>query len=367
MIENLLKTVQPHLLDLKAYQGVDPLEVLAQQAGISIDRVIRLNGNENLYGPSPKVYQTLTEFKDYNLYPDPQQRALREALAGYVKTDMEQIVAGNGSDELIDLTLRLFCGSGDNVINLPPTFGMYSFSAHTYGIKVTSVEREEGFEIDVDKIKKAINCQTRMVFIASPNNPTGNLTPKSTLSTLLDLGLPVVVDETYMEFCGQTVMPLLKEYDNLIVLRTFSKWAGLAGLRVGFGIMSPELARIVLNMKPPYNINRAAEVAVLASLDDIELLNHHIQDVIIERDRLYSLLQTIPGIYPYSSQANFILCHTPEGCGQLISEGLARKGVFIRYFNTDRLKDFIRISVGLPHHTDTLIQTLQAVVKECIE
>ena len=364
---DVLKMVQSYLLELKGYEGVDPLEVLSQQAGIPAERVIRLNGNENLYGPSPRVREALTSFGEYNLYPDPHQRRIREALASYVGVEVEQVVAGSGSDELIDLTLRLFFGPGDRVIQPTPTFGMYSFSARAYGGDVISVERDDRFEVDVERIQATIDSRTRMVFVASPNNPTGNVTSESTMRALLNLGLPVVVDETYHEFCGHTVVPLLKEYANLIVLRSFSKWAGLAGLRVGYGIMVPELAQVVLRMKPPYNVNRAAEVAVIASLEDVELLSQRVKEIVSERERMYSLLQCIPGIQPWPSQANFILCRVPEGCGRPVAQGLARRGIFVRYFDTPRLRDFVRISVGLRHHTDSLVQALEEVVKECIQ
>ena len=364
-MNEVLRRVQPYLLEIKGYEGVDPLEVLAQRAGISADRVIKLNGNENLYGPSPRVKEALTSFVDYNLYPDPLQCQLREALASYVGVSPGEVVAGNGSDELIDLTLRLFFGQGDRIIQPTPTFGMYSFSAFAYGGGVISVERDDRFEIDVEAIKAAIDSHTKMVFLASPNNPTGNVPSDSQIRALLDLGLPVVVDETYFEFCGHTVVPLLKDYPNLIVLRTFSKWAGLAGLRVGFGIMAPELVQVVMRMKPPYNLNKAAEVAVMVSLEDRELLTQRVKETVKERERMHSLLQAIPGIEPWPSQANFILCRVPEGCGRKVSEGLARQGIFIRYFNTPRLKDFVRISVGLTHHTDALVKALEKVVKEC--
>ena len=228
----------PHIRRLKTYQGVDPMEVMAEQAGIPPEKVIRLNGNENPYGPSPTVAVALGEFQNYNHYPDPGQRRLREALSDYVDAPAEQIVAGNGSDELIDLLLRMFLGPGENIIIPTPTFGMYAFSAEVCGGEAIAVPRDKNFEIDIEATKLAMTPATKGIFLPSPNNPTGNIATEVQIRALLETGLLVVVDEAYFEFCGETVLPLVQEYSNLVVLRTFSKWAGLAGLRIGLGVMN---------------------------------------------------------------------------------------------------------------------------------
>ena len=172
----------------------------------------------------------------------------------------------------------------------------------------------------------------------------------------------MVVDETYYEFCGQTVLPLLQEYTNLVVLRTFSKWAGLAGLRIGLGAMHPDLAGTMMSMKPPYNVNLAAEIALLASLEDRSTLLERVQSIVVERDRMMPLLKDIRGLTPWPSHANFILCQLPEGRGKQIFEGLCNRGIFLRYFGTDRLKDHVRASVGLPHETDALVTAFRELV-----
>ena len=222
-IEELLL---PHISRLKTYQGVSPSETLAEEAGVPLERVIRLNGNENPYGPSPQVAEALAAFPDYNHYPDPAQRRLRNALSDYLGVPEENIVAGNGSDEIIDLLMRMFLAPGDEIIIPVPTFGMYSFSADVTGAQAVSVPRDDSFDIDIDAIKGAITPRTKAIFFPSPNNPTGNLVTEAQARDLLDTGLIVVADEAYYDFCGATLMPLLSEYRNLVVLRTFSKWAG---------------------------------------------------------------------------------------------------------------------------------------------
>ncbi len=353
----------PHIRQLKTYDGVDPMEVLAQRAGIPPEEVIRLNGNENPFGPSPEVVKALGSFQHYNHYPDPDQRQLREALSGYLGASPDQIVAGNGSDELIDMILRMFLGTGENIVIPTPTFGMYAFSAEVCGGKVKSVPRNEIFDIDVEATVSAVDEHTKAIFLASPNNPTGNTASEGQIRALLATGAIVVVDETYYEFCGQTMLPLVDEFHNLIVLRTFSKWAGLAGLRIGLGVMNPDVALTMMSMKSPYNVNLAAEVALLASLGDRHTLLGRVQAIVTERKRMIGLLEQIPGIQVWPSQANFVLCRLPEGRGQEIFEGLCRRGIFLRYFNTPQLRDYVRASVGLPEETDQVIKALSDLVE----
>ncbi len=362
-MDDIRKFLLPHIRALKPYQGVDSMEVMAQKAGIPPEKIIRLNGNENPFGPSPQVVKALGRFQHYNHYPDPEQRRLRDALAGYLEVPPGQIVAGNGSDELIDLILRMFMGPGENIVIPTPTFGMYAFSAEVCGGGAVAVPRDDDFEIDVEGMLTAIGPKTKGVFFPSPNNPTGNVASESQIRAILDTGVPVVVDETYYEFCGQTVLPLMPQYPNLIVLRTFSKWAGLAGLRIGLGVMPPDLAQTMMAMKPPYNVNLAAEEALIASLADRPTLLRRVRAIVAERERMMGLLQQVPGIRVWPSQANFILCQLPEGRGQEIFEGLCRRGIFLRYFGNARLKDCVRASVGLPAETDAVVAALTELVE----
>ena len=284
-------------------------------------------------------------------------------LSKYLGAPEERIVAGNGSDELIDLLLRMFLGPGENIIIPSPTFGMYSFTADICGGEAVSVPSDENFEIDVEAMVVAMTDKTKAVFLASPNNPSGNIASSSQIRALLETGRLIVVDETYYEFCGQSVMPLMEEYPNLVILRTFSKWAGLAGLCIGLGVMQEEIAQTMISMKPPYNVNTAAEVALTASLEDTSVLLDRVKAIVAERERMMGLLQKIPGIKAWPSQANFILFSLPEGQGERIFEGLCNRGIFLRYFNTPQLKDFIRSSVGFPHETDAVVAALTELVE----
>ena len=355
------KLIRQELVAMEAYSPIQPLEVLSERSRVPVEGVIKLDGNENPYGCSPRVREALASYPYYHVYPDPEQRDLRKALEGYAGISAEHIVASSGSDELIDLILRLFLEPGDKVINCVPTFGMYPFSTEVCGGEVVEVPRDGSFAIDLARVKAGRDKRTKVIFVASPNNPTGNVTPEQDILELLDMGIVVVVDEAYYEFSGITVAPLVGEYQNLIVLRSFSKWAGLAGLRVGYGIFPEGIAAYLMKIKPPYNVNVAAQAAALESLADIDYLRSAVGTLIGERERLFSRLGELGFLEPHPSQANFILCSVLRGDAYGIYQDLQGKGIFIRYFDTPLLRNSIRISVGKPEHTDALIDALQNV------
>ncbi len=353
------KLIRPELIAMKAYTPIEPVEILSARSRLPAGKVIKLDGNENPYGCSPDVRQALADYAYYHIYPDPEQRELREALAKYVGLDGGHVIAGSGSDELIDLILRLLLEPGDKVINCSPTFGMYPFSTEVCGGRVIEVARDEDFAVDVAAVKRALDKRTKVIFIASPNNPTGNIISESEILELVDTGRIVVVDEAYFEFSGLTVVNLVPNYSNLIVLRTFSKWAGLAGLRVGYGIFPVEIVSYLMKIKQPYNVNAAAQVAVLATLDDMGYLQDAIKKIIAERERLFIELGELGWLKPYPSRGNFILCSVLDGNAEEIWRKLQSKGIFIRYFNVTRLSNCLRTSVGKPEDTDALIGALK--------
>jgi len=353
------KLIRSDLSRLKAYQSIIPPDMLSKRAGIPVEMVIKLDGNENPYGCSPRVGRALAGYPFYHIYPDPEQNELRKAVATYVGVDAAHIVVGAGSDELIDLILRLFIEPGDRVINCVPTFGMYPFCTEVCGGKVIDVPRDKSFALDIAGIKKVMDEKTKVIFIASPNNPTGNITTQHDILGLVELGKVVVIDEAYYEFSGVTVAPLVPQYENLIVLRSFSKWAGLAGLRIGYGVFSTLIAEQLLKIKQPYNINLAAHVALQESLADIEYLQDTVNKIISERERLFTRLGEIAFLEPLPSQSNFILCTVNKGDARVIHERLYKRGIFLRYFDNPLLRNSIRISVGKPEHTDALIEALK--------
>ena len=359
----ILRLVRPDILEMVGYEPIEPAGVLAERLGIPAAQVAKLDGNENPYGPSPRVLEALGSYGSYHRYPDPQQRRLREALAAYVGVGAEHIIAGHGSDEIIDLLLRAVLAPGDAIIDCPPTFGMYGFSARVAGGRAIDVPRRDDFSLDIDALRQA-SRNAKAVLVASPNNPSGNSLRGDELDALLATGLLVVVDEAYVEFAGASFASRVPQHENLVVLRTFSKWAGLAGLRAGYGIMPATLNDVLMHIKQPYTPNVAAEVAMLASLEDRERLMAGVRAIVEERERMAAQLKQLEFIEVYPSEANFLLCRLDGISGRDARDRLAERGIFIRYFDTPSAlggRDCVRISVGLPEHTDRLVRALSEI------
>ncbi|MGI5835232.1 MAG: histidinol-phosphate transaminase [Chloroflexota bacterium] len=352
-------SVRRCIADMEEYVPISTPEVLAQRLGLRLDQIIKLDGNENPYGCSLKVARALAEYDGFNRYPDPLQQETRSLLSRYAGVPAESLMLGMGSDELIDYLLRLYLEPGDEVIQLPPTFGMYSFSTQVCGGHAVSVRRGDRFQIDLEGVEKALTPRTKVIFVDSPNNPSGLVATVDEVERLLATGRLVVVDEAYAEFASVTHVSLVEKHPNLVVLRTFSKWAGLAGLRVGYGVFPPDVIRQLWKMKQPYNLNVAAEVAVRASLSDLDYLLGNVEKIICERERLKSSLESIEFLRVYPSQGNFLLCDLLEGDAGELVDFLARRGIIIRYFRKPGLMNSIRISVGLPEHTDAIISALR--------
>ena len=357
--------IRSHIQEMPAYEPILPFEVLSRRLGRSPDQIVKLDANENPYGLLPAVRAALAEMPFPNIYPDPGSRDLRYALAKYHGLPFENILAGAGADELIDLILRLTIDPGDAIINCPPTFGMYPFDGDLNCGRVVNVPRHEDFSLDLPAIVHAVSINLpKLIFIASPNNPDGSLTSLTDLERLLALPLLVVLDEAYMEFAapGFSLLAEAPKRSNLVVLRTFSKWAGLAGMRVGFGVFPTELMPCLWKIKQPYNVSVAASTAAKISLQHTTELNEIGAQIIAERERLFALLKTIPYLQPYPSQSNFILCRVIGKEAAALKQSLAQAGILVRYFNKPGLQDCIRISVGKPVHTQTLLAALERYI-----
>ena len=323
--------------------------------------IVKLDTNENPYGCSPRVRQALAEFSYLNLYPDPEQVELRKLLEVYTGIDSDHIVATAGGEQLIELILLLLLERGDRVINCVPTFDAFRLKSTMYGGIVVNVPRDADFAVNVKAVKAAIDDRTKIILLATPNNPTGTVTPREDIVELLDTGVPVLIDEAYCEFSGETAVSLVNQYENAMVLRTLSKWAALAGLRVGYGIFSPELASYLLKIKPIYGVGALTTIAVRESLADINYLMDNVKAIIAERERLFHELRKFKFLKPFPSQANFIFCHVLKGEAAELCQALRSKGILIGSFNIPLLENSIRITVGKPEHTDVLVKALREI------
>ncbi len=356
---NATDLIRPNVVTMEAYTPIFPLDVLAARLGYAPGEIVKLDANENPYGTPPQVREALANLRYAHIYPDPESRALRQALADSTGVPAEFLLAGAGADELIDLVMRLFLQPGDAIIDCPPTFGMYAFGAAISGARAIPVPRRPDFGLDLDAIEKsARQHRPKLVFVASPNNPDGSWLPDTDLERLLALPLVVVIDEAYVEFAGAAHSRIrqVPRRDNLIVLRTFSKWVGLAGLRVGYGAFPAALMEHLYKIKQPYNVSVAAAIA---ALENQAVLEEQIARIVQERERMRRLPDDVPYLRTYHSRANFVLCRVVGRDARQPKLTLEREGILVRYFDKAGLHEHIRISVARPEQTDALIATLR--------
>jgi len=264
-----------------------------------------------------------------------------------------------------DVVLKTILNPGEEVINCVPTFGIFRFSTLLCGGKIIEVPRDNDFAVSAAAIKAVITKKTKVIFLVSPNNPTGTQIPKAEILQILETGLPVVIDEAYIEFSG---MPghagWVLEHGNLIVLRTFSKRGGLAGLRVGYGIFPSALMPHLWKIKQPYNVSVAASAAAIASLADSEHMAEVVKRLVAERNRMAEALSELSFIKVYPSNSNFVLCRVIGRDAKELKLKLEERGILVRYFNKPGLTDCIRISAGKPEHTDELTSVLRNMLRD---
>ncbi len=314
-----------------------------------------LDANENALGSVTK--------ENYNRYPDPLQKEVKELLANLKQVKAEQIFLGNGSDEAIDLLYRAVCQPGvDNVITMPPTYGMYEVSANINDVQVKEVPLTADFEIQTEKVLAAIDAHTKMIFVCSPNNPTGNsLQPASIEKILQSFNGIVAIDEAYIDFAAnKSFIPKLKQYPNLVVLQTFSKAWGLAALRLGTAYASEEIIAVINKIKPPYNINQLTQELALEALGKVLKKEEMVAEILFQREKLVKQLSEIKFVTKiFPSDANFILIKTADG--KKVYDFLIEKKIITR----DRSKvtlceGCIRITIGTKDENELLLKELKS-------
>ena len=315
---------------------------------------VYLDANENSYG-SP-----LNE--SFNRYPDPLQFKVKKRLSEIKGVPPRNIFLGNGSDEAIDILFRAFCNPGsDNVITVPPTYGMYEVSANINDVEARKIKLTTNFQLNMEGIAEAIDEHTKIIFICSPNNPTGNSINRNDIETLLaNFNGLVVIDEAYINYSRQkTFIQELTEYSNLVVLQTLSKAWGLAGLRVGMAFASEEIIEIFNKVKPPYNINEASQALALQALQNVEQVNNWIKETVAEREKLKSELNTLESVLTiYPSDANFILVKTIRP--KEIYQFMVNRGIIIRDRSKVELcEGCLRITIGTPNENELLIEAFK--------
>lgn len=347
MTFDLTKILRPHILNLVPYSSAR--DEYTGKEGVFLD------ANENPYKS--------VNGQHWNRYPDPYQWAIKEKLAPIKGVRPTQIFLGNGSDEPIDLLVRATCTPReDNILIMPPTYGMYQVSADINDVPIVKVPLTSDFQIDTAKVLAGVTPQTKIVWICSPNNPSGNLLKREAILEILNhFGGLVVVDEAYIDFADQpSFVAELDNYPNLIVLQTFSKAWGLASLRLGMCFASEEIIRVLNKIKPPYNLSGATQQLLLEALDYVEKKSQLVQDILAERERLgknLSILPLVKKIYP--SDANFLLVQFDDAAA--VMHYLLEEKIIVR----DRSKVILcegclRLTVGTAEENQILVEALKS-------
>jgi histidinol-phosphate aminotransferase len=348
-MNEVLSLVRPRMLSLKPYQSAR-----SDFAGAPL---VALDANENPHGP---VYGKSFD-AELHRYPDPLHLELRKRISAWRGVETARIMVGNGSDEAIDLLMRIFCEPGrDAVLVTPPTYPMYQVSADINGVAVVRAPLGAEFAVDVSAIKKALTPAVKIIFICSPNNPTGSIVSRDTIAELLTLGRMVVVDEAYIDFTPQdSALPLISKAANVAVLQTFSKAWGLAGARVGMVFAAPEIIDVLYRIKAPYNVNRLSQRITAAALDARAQMEAAVKTICSDRERLAAALTEVPGVEcVYPSKANFLLVKMADA--RLRYEELCKEGVVVRDRSSEPgCEGTLRITVGTARENEILLKTLR--------
>ena len=356
---DLKSLVRPVVAELPSY-------VPGIGAAKKVDRLVRLDMNESPYGPSPKAQAAIAAFVTTHRYPDFDQWALRDAIATYTGTTAEQVFCGAGCDDVLNLVAQAVLEPDDEIIVSEPTFGVYRMQANLRGAKTVNVPLTDDFQLDADGILGAVTDKTKYIIICTPNNPTGNeLDSADILRIVKEAPCLVLIDEAYSEFAGTSYVDLVDRHPNVLIFRTMSKFAGLAGMRVGYGIfpkaMAPHFENIV---QPCHNVSFVSSVAAIASLNDLDYLNGVVAHIVASRDELAANLREISGVEPYPSATNFLLVKLPvEDGGPVVAE-LANRGILVRHFANSALGigDCLRVTIGTTEENERFLEELADIL-----
>ena len=329
-------------------------------------RAVRLDWNESPYGPSPKAVEALAKVATHNRYPEFDAWALRDALGSYARVAADRIVAGAGLDNVLETLMLLLIEHGDRVIISEPTFMVYQLLVRGHGGEAVNVPLDRDFQLDAQGILDAVDDHTKLIVICNPNNPTGNLlAPEAIKRIVASAPCLVAIDEAYAEFAGTSYRDLMDEYPNLAVLRTLSKFAGLAGMRVGYGIFPESLMPYLMRVMPGFcNVSAAASAAAIAALADGDYNDATIARIVADREMLADRLCQIPGVEPLTSATNFLLVRLPvPDAGPVVRE-LANRGVYVRHFGNPAfgIADCLRVSIGTPEDNTIFADELEAIL-----
>ena len=355
--------VSEYVKDFQPYAPIEPPAEIAARIGLPIDQVIKLDANENPYGVPKNVLDSLSTADGMHIYPDPCQRESRKLIGNYCGFPSDNIVIGNGSDELLDLICRIFLKPDDVALGFSPTFSYYDHVVKLNHGQYRLIPRNDKFEIDISKLSPEAFDNVKIAFLCSPNNPTGNTINEETLDYFLKKNVVVVLDEAYFEFCRRSMIEKVKERNNLIVLRTFSKVFALAGFRIGYGVMDAKIAQLFMSVKPPYSITVPAEVALKTSLQSLESFDAQVNEMSRTREDMISELKSVDGLEPFPSESNFVLIKVTGKDAKEVQLQLEKVGLLVRYYSSEILKNYIRVSIGTPKQIQFFLASIKVIMK----
>ncbi|MGM0770026.1 MAG: histidinol-phosphate transaminase [Halobacteriota archaeon] len=354
--------IKEEIASIAKYVPGKSIDDIVREYGLNPASVIKLGSNENPLGPSPKAVEALmNNAKGISIYPSADARELVEAISEYTGIASDHIVAsGPGMDGLLDGLARLVISRGDEVILTTPTFSYYEISARANGAVPVYVQREDDFSIDTEKLIDAITPKTKIIFLCSPNNPSGNVTPEEDIIRISNsTDALVFVDEAYVEFADKNIAKLVPKYDNIIVGRTFSKAFGLAGMRIGYGILPVWLREEYMKIATPFNVSSAAVAAGVAALSDTDHLNKSIE---LARTGKKYLQDNIP-FRVYDTQANFVLVDVAPHKARDVTTELLKKGIIVRDCTSfaNAGDSLIRITIGTEEQNKKVVEGFSSI------
>ncbi len=352
----------------EVYNAEKTNEEIAKKYGLRVGDVVKLNYNENLFIPREKIAAMLKEVADevdIRIYPQNEEIKLKEAIAEYLHITPDSVIVGNSSDEVMERTIRIFLDKGKSAVTFVPTFSVFKCDVSYQGSEYVTVPLKDDFSINIEGMHKAFTPEANLLYLCSPNNPTASqLKPREIEALIEEFQGIVLVDEAYAEYADYSVVPLIKKYENLIVLRTFSKAFSLAGLRLGYAVANPDLSKALDRTPAPYVVNVISMNMGRKMLENICLMRESVAALKTERGKLINRLNEIKGVQAFDSKANFVLFKTEKPCKE-VYEATLRKGLVIKKLGKLlKYDNCLRTTVGLPEMNAKLLRTLHEYMED---
>jgi histidinol-phosphate aminotransferase len=353
---------------LESYGAEHTNESIAKKYGLSPAAILKLNYNENLFLPREKLVPLLKEVAeecDLRIYPQEEENRLREKIGEYLRIPEECVAIGNSSDEVMDRVIRIFLEKGDKAVTFTPTFSIFKYCANYGGADFVGIPLRDDFTIDVEAMRTAFTPDAKLLYLCSPNNPTANqLKPREVEALTEDFPGIVLVDEAYAEYADYSIVPLIDKYENLVVLRTFSKAFGLAGLRLGYAVANPTLAQAIDKLPTPYAVNVVSLSMGRKLLENMAMVQQSVDALKAERGRLINRLNELKDVEAFESKTNFVLFNTDQPY-EKIYLSLLKKGLVIKKLGKIlRYQNCLRTTVGLPEMNGKLLKALNDYMGE---